>query len=160
MLIFCKTSLAITDFLAKKTQIANYCGKPPLGNPPFAIPKSQRFFLSSRSRLGYPFLMPEIASKFRDKRKQFALRFKGVKGSCFFELHFPSNKVFVSQERVSGFPDRGADLWGTSREPLDCSYDSYVPQCERLPGKSPENFWGSSGNFWGSPGNFQKLGGA
>ena len=41
-----------------------------------------------------------------------------------------SEKVFVSQERVSGFPEKGADLrgsqgtsgevWGTSGEPLDC----------------------------------------
>ena len=38
--IFSKASLAITDSLAKRTQLANYCGKPPSWNPPpFAIPK-------------------------------------------------------------------------------------------------------------------------
>ena len=39
-----------------------------------------------------------------------------------------SEKVFVSQERVSGFPEKGADLRG-----------------------SPGNFWGSPGNFLVSP---------
>ena len=29
-----KNSLAITDFFAKRTQLANYCGKPPPGTPP------------------------------------------------------------------------------------------------------------------------------
>ena len=30
----CKNSLATTDFFAKRTQLGNYCGKPPLGTPP------------------------------------------------------------------------------------------------------------------------------
>ena len=42
-------------------------------------------------------------------------------------------RVFVSQERVSGFPDKGVDPPGKSR-----------------------NFWGSLGNFRGSLGNFQE----
>ena len=41
-----------------------------------------------------------------------------------------SEKLFTSQERVSGFPEKGADLRG-----------------------SPGNLWGSPGNFWGSLGN-------
>ena len=51
---------------------------------------------------------------------------------CAFFLPYLSEKVFASQERVSGFPEKGADLRG-----------------------SPGNFWGSPGNFWGSLGNFQ-----
>ena len=43
-----------------------------------------------------------------------------------------SEKVFASQERVSGFPEKGADLRG-----------------------SPGNFRGSLGNFRGSLGNFR-----
>ena len=54
---------------------------------------------------------------------------------------FPVNllvevQVFVSQERVSGFPEKGADLRG-----------------------SPGNFRGSPGNFWGSLGNFRGTSG-
>ena len=47
-----------------------------------------------------------------------------------------SEKVFASQERVSGFPEKGADLRG-----------------------SPENFWESPGNFRGSLGNFRETSG-
>ena len=37
-----KNSLAITDFFVKKTQLVNYCRKPPSWNPPpFAIPKGE-----------------------------------------------------------------------------------------------------------------------
>ena len=43
-----------------------------------------------------------------------------------------SEKIFASQERVSGFPEKGADLRG-----------------------SPGNFRGSLGNFRGSLGNFR-----
>ena len=43
-----------------------------------------------------------------------------------------SEKVFANQERVSGLPEKGADLRG-----------------------SPGNFRGSPGNFRGSPGNFR-----
>ena len=63
----------------------------------------------------------------------------------------------MSQERVSGFPEKGADLRGspgTSGEVWGTSGG------RELPGKSPKNFRGSSGNFRGSPGTSQKLGGA
>ena len=35
-----KNSLAITDFLAKTTQLVNYCGNPLPGTSPFTIPNS------------------------------------------------------------------------------------------------------------------------
>ena len=35
--IFSKDSLAIADSLAKRTQHANYCGKPPSWNPPHSL---------------------------------------------------------------------------------------------------------------------------
>ena len=55
----------------------------------------------------------------------------------------------MSQERVSGFAEKGADL-------IAVKFHS-----ERTSGEVAEkNFWGSSGNFRGSPGTFQKLGGA
>ena len=94
------------------------------------------------------------------------------KKSSMLITRLKSEKVFASQESVSGFPEKGADLrgspgnfWGspgkfrgslgnfrgtpglllgcTVREPL---------------GKSPKNFRGSLGNFRGSPGTFEKLG--
>ena len=78
-----------------------------------------------------------------------------------------SEKVFVSQERVSGFPKKGADLrgspgtsgevWGTSGEVWETSGGFHS---ERTSGEVAENFRGSSGNFRGSPGTSQKLGGA
>ena len=42
MLIFSKNSLAITDFLAKKTQLTSYCGKPPSWTPPPDGPKIKK----------------------------------------------------------------------------------------------------------------------
>ena len=45
---------------------------------------------------------------------------------------FSSEKVFVSQERVSGFPEKGADLRGS-------------------PGTSGE-VWGTSGEVWETSG--------
>ena len=73
----------------------------------------------------------------------------------------------MSQERVSGFPEKGAELWGSPgnfrgslgnfRGTSGLLLNSTVRE---LPGKSPKNFRGSSGNFRGSPGTFQKLGGA
>ena len=85
-----------------------------------------------------------------------------------------SEKVFVSQERVSGFPEKGADLrgslgnfWGSLgnfrgslgnfRGTSGLLLSSTVRE---LPEKSPKNFRGSSGNFRGRPGTSQKLGGA
>ena len=84
--------------------------------------------------------------------------------SLFF---FFSEKVVVSQERVSGLPDKGADLrgslgnfrgsFGNFRGTSGLLVGSTVRE---LPGKSPKNFQGSSGNFRGSPGTSQKLGAA
>ena len=58
--------------------------------------------------------------------------FMGGKFSEFLSAYY-TTYVFVSQERVSGFPEKGADLrgslgnfrtsgevWETSGEPLDC----------------------------------------
>ena len=71
-----------------------------------------------------------------------------------------SEKVFVSQERVSGFPEKGADLRGSLgnfrgslgnfRGASGLLLSSTVRE---LPGKSLKN-------FRGSPGTFQKPGGA
>ena len=76
-----------------------------------------------------------------------------------------SEKVLVSQERVSGF--KGADLRGSPgnfRGSLGSFQGSsgllLSSTVKDLPEKSPKNFRGSSGNFRGSPGTFQKLGGA
>ena len=73
----------------------------------------------------------------------------------------------MSQERVSGFPEKGADLRGSlgnfrgslgnfrGTSGLLLSFT-----VRELPGKSPKNFRGSSGNFRESPGTCQKLRGA
>ena len=79
----------------------------------------------------------------------------------------------MSQERVSGFPEKGADLrgspgtsgevWGTTRQGWESSGNLWIAvkfHSERTSGEVAENFWGSSGNFRGSPGTSQKLGGA
>ena len=88
-----------------------------------------------------------------------------------------SEKVSVSQERVSGFPEKGADLRGSpgtsgnfrgSLGNFRGSFGNFRGTSGLLlsstvrepPGKSPKNFRGSSGNFRGSPGTSQKLGGA
>ena len=78
-----------------------------------------------------------------------------------------SEKVFECQERVSGFPEKGADLRGSAgnfRGSLGNfrGTSGLLPSStvRELPKKSPKNFWGSSGNFRGSPGTSQKLGGA
>ena len=82
----------------------------------------------------------------------------------------------MSHQRVSGFPEKGADLWGGPGN---------FGEVRELPGKSgklPWNLWiaaiafkihsekssgevagelpGKSGEILGSPGTFQKLGGA
>ena len=79
----------------------------------------------------------------------------------------------MSLERVSGFPDRGADLrgspgtsgevWGTSGKFAKLPGNLWIAakfHSERTSGEVAENFRGSSGNFRGSPGTSQKLGGA
>ena len=83
-----------------------------------------------------------------------------------------SEEVFASQERVSGFPEKGADLRGSPGNLRGSSGNfrgslgnfrgtpgvllSYTVR--EPPGKSPKNFRGSLGNFRGSPGTSQKLG--
>ena len=75
-----------------------------------------------------------------------------------------SEKVSVSQERVSGLPEKGADLWGspgTSGEVLgtsgEVSETSGEPlgagrfHSERIPGKLPKNFQATSGEVRGLP---------
>ena len=99
----------------------------------------------------------------------FPQRLSIIVGSCSC-----SEEVFASQERVSGFPEKGADLrgspgnlWGSSgnfrgslwnfRGTPGLLLSSTVKE---LPGKSPKNFWGSWGELPGkSAGTFQKLGG-
>ena len=84
--------------------------------------------------------------------------------SAFHSRQSHSEKVFVSQGRVSGFPEKGADLRGSRELPgkfgklLGNLWIAVNSTVRELPGKSPKNFWGSLGNFRGSPGTFQKLG--
>ena len=91
----------------------------------------------------------------------------------FLDCFFLSEKVSVSQERVSGFPEKGADLRGSSGNFRGSLEDfrgslgnfrgtSGLPlssTVRELPGKWPKNFRGSSGKFRGSPGTSQELGG-
>ena len=83
-----------------------------------------------------------------------------------------SEEVFVTHERVSGFPEKGADLWGSlgnfrgspgNFQGSPGNFRGYLENfrgtsglllnstVRELPGKSPGNFRGSSGNFRGSP---------
>ena len=84
-----------------------------------------------------------------------------------------SEKVFVSQERVSGFPEKGADLRGspgtcgqvrgTSGEVCGNFQNLWIAvkfHSERTSGEVAEKLPGSSGNFRGSSGTSQKLRGA
>ena len=76
-----------------------------------------------------------------------------------------TKKVFASQERVSGFPEKGADLRGSPgnfrgspgnfRGTPGLLLSATVRE---LPGKSPTNFRGSLGNFRGSPGTSRSSG--
>ena len=92
----------------------------------------------------------------------------------FFDILILSETVFASRERVSGFPEKGADLRGSPgnfqgspgnfrgslgnfRGTLGLLLGSTVRE---LPGKSPKNFWGSLGNFRGSPGDFPEARGS
>ena len=59
----------------------------------------------------------------------------------------------MSQERVSGFTEKGAEPPGNLRLLIGSTV-------RELPGKLPKNFRGSSGNFRGSPGISEKLGGS
>ena len=80
---------------------------------------------------------------------------------------------FVSQERVSGFPEKGADLrgscrntsgkFGELREVGKLSGNLWIAvkfHSERTSGEVAETLPGSSGNFRGCLGTFQKLVGA
>ena len=114
-------------------------------------------------RLRCPSRTPKIAAISETRESNAALRFKGVMGApekfeeksmCsifgpyIYVCECFSEKVFASQERVSGLQEKGADLrgspgtsgevWGTSGEvretsgePLDCFL---VPQWENLRG--------------------------
>ena len=80
----------------------------------------------------------------------------------------------MSQKRVSGFPEKGADLWGspgTSGEVLGNFRVKFgkLPgnlwiavkfHSERTSGEVAENFRGSSGNFRASPGAFPEARGS
>ena len=82
-----------------------------------------------------------------------------------------SEEVFVSQERVSSFSEKGADLWGSpgnfrgSLENFRGSLGNFrgtfglllSSTVRELLGKSPGNLRVSSGNFRGSPGTSQKI---
>ena len=78
-----------------------------------------------------------------------------------------SEKVFVSQERASGFPEKGADLrgspgtsgevWGTSWRSLGNFWGTsgllLSSAVRELPGKSPK----TSGEVWGTSGEVRGL---
>ena len=79
----------------------------------------------------------------------------------------------MSQERVSGFPEKGltsgevpelpgkfGELPGKFGKLPGNLWIAVMFHSERTSGEVAENFRGSSGNFRGSPGTFQKLGGA
>ena len=75
------------------------------------------------------------------------------------EPPFISEEVFVSQERVSGFPETRADRGSLGNLPERLgnfrgnSELSWTSTLRELPGKSPGKF----GEILGSPGTFQKL---
>ena len=79
----------------------------------------------------------------------------------------------MSQERVSGFPEKGADLRGspgtsgqvrgTSRKSGKLAGNLWIAvkfHRERTSGEVAGELRGKFGNFRDSPGTFQKLGGA
>ena len=83
------------------------------------------------------------------------------KVAIFYRISLGSGKVFASQERVSGFPEKGltsgevrgtsGEVWETSGEPLDCCK---VPQRENFRGsrrKTSGEVWGTSGEVRGLP---------
>ena len=103
------------------------------------------------------------------KNERFKPRMKISNENGSFDVQ---RKFFASQERVSGVPEKGADLRGSPgnfrgslgnfrgslgdfRGTSGLLLSSTVRE---LLGKSPKNFRGSLGNFRGSPGSFQKLG--
>ena len=56
--------------------------------------------------------------------------------------------IFVRHQRMSGFPDRGFDPLGSSRNFQGTSGLLLKSKVREVLGKSPENFSGSSGKFW------------
>ena len=95
----------------------------------------------------------------------------------FFPSKLKAEKVFVSQERVSGLPEKGADLrgspgtsgevWGTSGEVWETSGEVWETSgnlwiavkfhSERTSGEVAENFRGSSGELPGKSGDFPEA---
>ena len=84
-----------------------------------------------------------------------------------------SEKVLASQERVSGFPEKGAtsgearetsgEVQETSGEVWKLPGNPWIAfnfHSERTSGEVAEKLPGKFGQLPGSPGSFQKLGGA
>ena len=139
------------------TVVPNIRQNHPFGNNPLASPRlpaslpplrcliSQKIPAPTKIKLALP---PPPANP-KDHPPPPKTNFMGMEVSCRKNAKLPgaqigatisgprSEKVFVSQERVSGFPEKGADLrevwgtsgevwgtsgevWETSGEPLDC----------------------------------------
>ena len=109
-----------------------------------------------------------MSSLLRNKKisKQYSARF-------LISAKLGQKKEFVSHQRVSNFPERGADLWegpvasgevqGTSGEVWGASGKSREAleiDSERSSGKVTRNFWGNSRKFREVQGPFQKLWGS
>ena len=71
--------------------------------------------------------------------------------------------LFVSHQRVSGFPEKGSDPRGTSGEVQGTCGEVWEnfrgtsglllkSTVREVLGKSPRNFWGSSGKLWEAEG--------
>ena len=136
--------------------------RPP--SPRYVLPPPYSISLSKSLRNSRNF--PQVA-------EQLAVRVFADFFFCKVSAHFSeSEKVFVSQERLSGFPEKGADLRGSpgnfrgSLGNFRGSLGNFrgtpglllSSTVRELPGKSPKNFRGSLGIFRGSPGTSQKLG--
>ena len=69
-----------------------------------------------------------------------------------YPKHLLSEKVLTSQERVSGFPEKGADLRGSLGNFRETPGLLLSSTMRELPEKSPKNFrevWGTSGKVRG-----------
>ena len=71
-----------------------------------------------------------------------------------------SQRKGLTSGEVRELPGKFGEVWGSLGNFRGTSGLLLNSTVRELPGKSPKNFWGSSGNFWGSPGTSQKLGGA
>ena len=103
---------------------------------------------------------------------------KDINQQIEYRTHPPKKRfneeVFASQERVSGFPEKGADLWGSpgnlrgSSGNFRASLGNFrgTPwiavkfTVRSLPRKSPRNFRGSSGELPGKSGDFPEARGS